>query len=164
LVLRRWWRNEAGATAVEFALVAPCVMLLMFSLIEIGVLAFMSVGLDNALQSAARTVRTGQLDGPATATAFKTSICDRVLPGSSSCAAKLSISVRRFTSFASLETAASDPPGGEFDRGQAGDIMLVKATLRWPLLTPLMDRVYRQAGGGEVLLDSRAVFKNEPYT
>lgn len=160
----RGWRDAGGATAVEFALVAPCVLLLMLSLIEVGAVGFMSVSLDNAIRAAARSVRTGQADGPTDANAFKASVCEAAMAGSPSCDGKLTVSVRRFADFASLQAAADDPPAGEFDRGQAGDIMLVKATLRWPLLTPFLGRLYRQSGPGEVLLDARMAFRNEPYS
>ncbi len=163
--LRAFWRREDGATALEFALVSPCLIILMLSIMEIGVLAFMSASLDNAVQSAARAVRTGQADGPATGPAFEDAICNRIMAASmTTCRDKLNISVRRFTSFNNVAAAAGTQPAGEFDRGQAGDIMLVKATLRWPLLTPFMGRLYHQVAPSEVILDSRATFKNEPYT
>ena len=162
--LRALWRSERGATAIEFALVAPCVIILLLSIVEVGVLSFVAACLDNAVASAARTVRTGQTDGPNTAQAFETSICGMMPEGLEACRGKLTISVRQFASFANVTSAANAPPGGEFSRGAAGDIMLVKATYRWPLLTPFMSRLYQPAGAGEVLLDARLTFRNEPYS
>lgn len=159
-----FWRNEQGATALEFALVAPCVLILIFSIIEIGIVALMSASLDTAVIAAGRTVRTGLATGPATATAFKASICG-VMPASlEDCEDKLTISVQKYASFADVSAAAAAPPAGQFDRGQAGDIMLVKATYRWPLLTPLLGAIYQQGGPTQILLQSRLTFRNEPYT
>lgn len=161
--MRAFWRNDRGATALEFALVAPFTLLLLLSIIEIGVIAFMSASLDNAVTAAARTVRTGQTDAPVTAEAFEDAIC-RLIPGDSAgCRQKLTISVARFASFTNVQAAMATAPDGVFDRGRAGDVMLVKASFRWPLLTPFMDRIYRSGGGGDVLMDVRVAFKNEPY-
>jgi Flp pilus assembly protein TadG len=158
-----FWRNDRGATALEFALVAPWTLMLMLSILEIGVVAFMSASLDNAVTTAARTVRTGQTDAPMTAEAFEDSICALIPGDSADCREKLTISVERFASFTNVQAAMATAPDGDFDRGQAGDVMLVKASFRWPLLTPFMDRIYQPAGDGDVMLDTRIAFKNEPY-
>jgi Flp pilus assembly protein TadG len=163
----RWpafWRDDEGATALEFALVAPCVIILILSIIEIGVIALMSASLDTAVIAAGRTVRTGLATGPATATAFKASICGLMPASLGDCEDKLTISVQKYASFADVSTAAAALPAGQFDRGQAGDIMLVKASYRWPLLTPFLGALYQQAGPTQILLQSRLTFRNEPYT
>jgi Flp pilus assembly protein TadG len=53
-------RETRGATAVEFALIAPPFFLTVMFLIAIGYMVFMQEALDYATQRAARQIRTGQ--------------------------------------------------------------------------------------------------------
>jgi len=46
---RGFRRDERGATAVEFALVAPLLCFMLLSIVEIGMLAMMSSALDNSV-------------------------------------------------------------------------------------------------------------------
>lgn len=162
--VRAFWRSDGGATAVEFALVAPLTLLLLGSILEVGVIAFMSAGLDNAVTAAARTVRTGQADAPMTAEAFEDTICSLIPGDGATCRQRLSISVERYAGFTNVQAAMATAPDGDFDRGGAGDVMLVKARFRWPLITPFMNRIYQAGDAGEVLVETRIAFKNEPYS
>ncbi len=82
-LFRRARRNDSGATVVEFALILPAFLAMLFSIFEVGLLFFKQMLLDNALQTASRTVLTGATQSamtPAnTATIendFRTAICD----------------------------------------------------------------------------------------
>ena len=48
------WRDQRGATALEFALLAPVFVLLIFGIIGIGMLFWTQVGLQHGVQMAAR--------------------------------------------------------------------------------------------------------------
>ena len=76
--LKGIWRDDDGATAIEFAFVAPLLFLTLFSLVEIGMLAMMSSGLDNAVYETARRIRTGRDDGATNASGFEDQICARL--------------------------------------------------------------------------------------
>ena len=50
----RIWRDQRGATALEFALLAPVFVLLIFGIIALGMLFWTQVGLQHGVQMAAR--------------------------------------------------------------------------------------------------------------
>ena len=72
---RGFRRDERGATAVEFALVAPLLCFMLLSIVEIGMLAMMSSALDNSVIEVARRIRTGRSDGPTSASTFEDQVC-----------------------------------------------------------------------------------------
>ena len=109
-----------------------------------------------------RAIRTGQSDGPASASEFDLCAADGRQRGHLQ--HKLTISVEKYADFATMAAAADTPPNGAFNKGQAGDIILVKANYRWPLLTPFVGQVFHHTGPAEILLDGRSAFKNEPYS
>ena len=164
LFLKRLRRDEGAATAVEFALILPVLVLMLLSIVEVGVLGFVSNNLDDAVGSAGRAIRTGRADGPSSAAQFKALVCSRMVDNATTCDSKLTISVEKYPDFTTMAAAADTPPNGAFDKGQAGDIILVKANYRWPLITPFVGQVFHHTGPTEIQLDGRAAFKNEPYS
>lgn len=54
-------RETSGATAVEFAMIAPFLFLTILFIISIGYMQFMAQALDYAAQKAAREIRTGNV-------------------------------------------------------------------------------------------------------
>lgn len=156
-------RDEQGATAVEFALIAPLLFLALFSMVEIGMLAMISSGLDNAVFETSRRIRTGRDDGPASAAAFEDQVCARMAGNANDCRSRLTISVQKFDRFADANAIVEARPAGEFNTGSAGDIIIVKADYVWPMLTPFISNAYGHDEPMTVTLASRAAFKNEPY-
>ncbi len=73
--LTRFRRGEAGSATVEFAIVVPLVLMMLFSSIDYGVSMLRQVFLDRAVDMAAREVRLGQLTGGFNA--FRDRICAR---------------------------------------------------------------------------------------
>ena len=50
-----WWRmNNQGTTALEFALVAPVLLMLLMSIIQLGILFYVQAGLKSTVEDAAR--------------------------------------------------------------------------------------------------------------
>ncbi|MBL8770245.1 MAG: pilus assembly protein [Phenylobacterium sp.] len=156
-------RDERGATAIEFAFVAPILFFALLSLIEIGMLGMMSSGLDNAVIDTARRIRTGRDDMASSANDFKSQICTKLGGDSSSCMSRLTISVQKFPKFYDANQVSAAQPAGQFDPGGPGDIVLIKANYRWPLMTPFLATAFDRSGPFEVTIASRAAFKNEPY-
>ncbi len=145
--------------------------MLTFGIIEIGLIYFASVSLENATLIAARQIRTGQLQnaGGATATSFTTLVCNNMSWMGSSCASNLAVSVQTFSSFQSV-TSANPVQNGQvkkntlpFQMGGPGDIVLVQTFYQWTVLAPALDNVGTPLNGGQMLLQSAAVFRNEPY-
>ena len=160
---RRFRRDESGATAIEFAFVAPLLFFALMSLVEIGMLGMISSGLDNAVVDTARRIRTGRDDAATSADQFKSQICERMGGSVGSCQNRLTISVQTFPKFYDANQVASAPPAGQFNAGGPGDIVLVKANYRWPLMTPFLATAFHRSSAMEVTVASRVAFKNEPY-
>ena len=159
----RFGRDTRGATAVEFALVAPILFFALLSLVEIGMLGMMSSGLDNAVIEAARRIRTGRTDGATSATTFEDQICANLGGNTSACRSRLVVSVQKYSKFFDAGGSISAPPSGAFDKGVAGDIILVKADYNWPLMSPFIATAFHRSGPMSVTLGSRLAFKNEPF-
>jgi Flp pilus assembly protein TadG len=162
-VRRSLRRDDGGATAVEFALVAPILFFSLLSLVEIGVLGMMSAGLENAVDDAARRLRTGREDSATSSSDFESQVCARFANSSAECRDRLVVSVQRFTRFSDANATNQAAPDGSFNKGGAGDIIIVKANYAWPLMTPFLLTAFERSGPFEVTLASRHVFKNEPF-
>lgn len=157
-------QDQRGAAAIEFALVLPLLIGLMAGTVEIGLVGIVSNNLDNAVQGAARKLRTGEADGATSASDFANQVCAGMFDSQASCLSKLAISVQKFGDFASAEAVANNAPAGQFDKGDAGDIVLVKATYQWPFFMPFFNLGFQQSGLTTIVLDARTTFKNEPFS
>ncbi len=155
--------DENGATAVEFALIAPLLFLSIFSLIEIGALGMMVSGFDHAVTESARRIRTGRDDGATSAAGFEDQICGRLGGDLVKCKNRLVVNVQRYNRFADGNAAVAAAPTGQFNKGAAGDIIVVKADYRWPLMTPFIATSFNRDGPLDITIASRAAFKNEPF-
>ena len=155
--------DRSGATAIEFAFVAPVLFLSLFSIIEVGMLGMMSSGLDNAVFETSRMIRTGRSDAPASAAAFEDQVCEKLGGNVTNCRDRLTISVQRFDRFADANAGVAAAPAGQFNKGAAEDIIIVKANYVWPLMTPFIATAYERNGPLSITLGSRVTFKNEPF-
>lgn len=159
-------RAERGATAVEFAMVSIPFLLLIFAIIELGLVFLVSVTLENAVINAGRKIRTGEVQTAAsTAQAFKTATCAKMGWTGSACESALSLDVRTFTSFANSSAVinVSKPRTPCWDPGGPGSIVLIRAYYSWPLITPLLETGL-QTSNGQRLIQATTVFTNEPYS
>ena len=52
--LARWRMNNRGTTALEFALIAPVLLMLLIGIIQLGILFYVQAGLKSAVEDAAR--------------------------------------------------------------------------------------------------------------
>jgi Flp pilus assembly pilin Flp len=77
-------RDESGAAAVEFALVASLLIILVFGIIEFSLLMRDNIGLSSAARTAARTASAGAGAGACTPT---TATCPQALPNAAQDAA-----------------------------------------------------------------------------
>jgi len=164
-------RAEDGAAAVETALVATPFFLLVFGILQLAIIFLASASLENAMQKAARTVRTGELQTGAAPTqaAFKQAICNNWGWLQSSCMSDLYVDVRTFSSFQTvtapqpLTNGTFDPNVLQFSPGGPNDVVVVHAYYQWPLIAPGMDQALANLNGGKMLMTSTSTFRNEPY-
>jgi Flp pilus assembly protein TadG len=177
---------NSGSAALEFAFVAPAFFLLLMGTIEAGIIFFAQSALQNAVNDAARLVRTGQsacytqdsgnICQPMTADQFRTHICNDVSVLLQNCmvdangASDLQFDVRAYP--AGFGGANNNPPLNaqqdlpnltDFNTGKACDVVLVRAFYRWPVFTPMLNFFLANMSGNKHLLATAAAFRNEPF-
>lgn len=168
--VERFAAARKGATAVEFAMVATPFMALLFGVLELGLVFMVSTTLDNAVDTVARKIRTGELQTTGgSASTFKTAVCSEMTWLGSSCSEDLHVDVRTFPKFS--DVTITDPvTDGVFDSsrtqftpGGSEDIVLVRVYYEWSLITPMLNQGLETLSGGKRLIASTATFRNEPY-
>ncbi len=167
-LLRRFVRQQSGATTVEFALVAAPFFALLFAIIETAIVFFAGQVLETAMSDSARLIMTGQaqLQGMDTAS-FKNSVCSRIY-AMFDCQGALMIDVRKYTSFSNTDLTEPVKNGQvdknfQFQTGGPGDIVVVRMLYEWPVYVSLLGLNLADLSGGKRLLMSTAAFRNEPY-
>jgi len=167
-IIRRknFGKNEAGVTAVEFALIAPPFFALLMGVFEVGLIFFSSSILENAVAESARLVRTGQAQsGNFTKAKFKKSVCDNLTMFDCK---KLVINVETFTNFGNVNLSQPLDNNGKlkksfpFSMGGGGDVVLVRVFYEWGLMAPGLS-LMKNMGTGNRLLSAVQVFRNEPF-
>lgn len=160
-----------GSSAVEFAFVGLPFFIMLFAIMEIGLVFVTDSILDNAMSQSARLVRTGQAAGSSmTAAQFKAAFCDRMGIFSGDCPDRASIDVRALNQFRSATPPDPMASGTSFDAGvltyvtgQPGDLMLVRVWYRHPLITPFLAQAMSRLKDGNAMLTATTAFRNEPY-
>ena len=157
-----------GSAAVEFGMVALPFFLMVFSILELGMIFVTNSILENATVETGRLVRTGQASAQSmTAAQFKTSLCGRMSIFSADCATRASVDLRVIPQFA---ITPPDPmAGGTFNEGalsytngNPGSLMLVRVWYRQPLLTTFLAQGLSRLNDGTVRLTATTAFRNEP--
>jgi Flp pilus assembly protein TadG len=164
--------SRRGATAVEFAIVALPFFGLLFSILELGMMFMAATTLEAATVTAARQIRTGQVQAGAsnTTAGFKTMICNNMSwITTSDCQANMSLDVRTYPSFSAVavttpvKNGAIDPTQLTYDSGASCDVVLVRVYYPWRLITPLLEPGIPNLGPDKRLLTTAVAFRNENW-
>jgi Flp pilus assembly protein TadG len=167
---RRLIRHQDGAAAVEFGLVAAPFLALVFAIMETALVFFAGQALETAGADSARLIMTGQaqLQGFDQAK-FKQEVCARIY-GLFNCTSGLYIDVKKYDSFASIDTSKPIDGSGNlktgdfgYQPGGPGDIVVVRLMYQWPVYVSLLGLNLSDMAAGKRLLVSTLAFRNEPY-
>lgn len=151
-------------------MVATPFFFLIFAVLELGTVFLIDATLENAVMSASRLVRTGQADAQnVSAAQFKTAICAKMSVFQGDCATRADVDVRLMPNF-----SAGPPPSPirdgvlntgdlQYDRGQPGDLMLVRVWYSQPLITPFLQTAVSRLNSGAIVISVATAFRNEPY-
>jgi Flp pilus assembly protein TadG len=166
-------RSRSGSAAIEFALVAPVLFLMLFGIIECGVIYFGTSALQNATDDAGRLVRTGQAVGW-TEDQFKTQICSEMsgLLSTATCKTNLQIDMREYSSFSDATYPSLTNPNGSLNTDSmeysssigACQVVLLRAFYPWTIMTPLMSPLLENMPGGQYLMSAATAFRSEPFS
>lgn len=161
-------RAEEGSAAVEFGMVALPFCLMLFAILELGLVFVTDSVLENATIESGRLIRTGQASAQnMTAEQFKNALCSRMSIFSADCPTRANVDVRVIPQF---NVNPPDPmAAGSFDdsalsyaNGNPGDLILVRVWYRQSLLTTFMAQGLSRLNDGTVRLTATTAFRNEP--
>ena len=170
--LRRFRRNRRGSAAVEFALVAPVFFALLFAIIETAIVFFAGQVLETVTQDSARLVQTGQAQAAAydAANFKKLVVCTRPLANLLfDCMSGVDVDVQSYPAFSNvvitdpIDAAKNFTNNMQYNPGNAGDIVVVRAFYQWPLFVTGLGYNISNLSGSKRLLSATAAFRNEPY-
>ncbi len=144
--------------------------LMMFAILELGLIFVTDSVLENATIETGRLIRTGRAAdlGITTADQFKTSLCSRMSIFAPDCATRAAVDVRVIPQFA---TAPPDPMAGAtfnaaaltYCSGGPGSLVLVRVWYRQPLLTTFLAQGLSRLNDGTAMLTATTAFRNEPF-
>ena len=165
---KKWVEKKDGVTAIEFSLLAVPFLFLMLGIIEVSLAFTAGTLLEGATSSAARLVRTGQLQQSVgdPETAFRDEFCEyaTVLVNCND----VTIEVQTMPSFAdySAYQASYDADGNldsaGFDAGGSGDTVLIRVGYSYDMITPFIGDLLTN-DTGKMFFMSTVVMQVEPY-
>ncbi|MGZ9188308.1 MAG: TadE/TadG family type IV pilus assembly protein, partial [Candidatus Binatia bacterium] len=132
-IARRFIRQQDGATAVEFAMVAAPFLAMVFAIIETALVFFAGQALETAGADSARLIMTGQAQTQGYDQAkFKQAVCAKIY-GLFDCTNGLYVDVKNYTTFSSINTAKPVDSNGNlqtnsfgYQPGGPGSIVVVR--------------------------------------
>lgn len=175
-------RDDKGAVAIEFAILALPFFVLIFAILETSIVFLAGQVLDSAVQDASRRIRTGQAQSASwNADNFRAEVCKGLFSIFDCSASKLKVKVSVVSSFATA--TVSSPIGSScstsstavqcdwtpeflaptYDAGVGSSIVLVQAFYKWPTLANMPGFNMATQMGNTRLLSAVRVFRNEPF-
>ena len=160
-------KEDDGATAVEFGMLALPFFLLFMSIIECSLLFFSGQMMESAVDTVGRSVRVGILKQTTTAEEFRTAVCDeaKILFD----CPKLKIDLKVVDTFSALGNMPM-PVGGALDDSLYGysaldreKIIMITASYEWPIYTNYLQKYMSGLNSGNALITAVSVFRSEPY-
>lgn len=169
--ISRFVRTERGATAVEFALIAPAFLATLLAILEVTIFLFAQMALQDAANQAARYFLTGQAQNNNWSA---TTVVGKVCPAVVFNCTNVFIAVQNSASFSGANTA---PPsmydsGGNlltqgnytYDPGTPGNTMVVQLVYAWPVVPGPLGFNLGPVQHGAVEIMGVSAFRVEPYS
>lgn len=181
---RRFGSDRRGAALAEFALIAPVLVVVIFGILELALVAFVSVMMEAGVRDASRFGLTGAAaaGGASREDRIAAIVSERTLGLVSP--ERITVDVRTYERFADiglgepfddLDGDGAYDPGETFDdlngngahdadRGTPGaggseDIVLYEVTVGWGYITPMISAII----GDAAVLRAALAVRNEPF-
>jgi Flp pilus assembly protein TadG len=166
-VLRKLTQCRSGSSAVEFALIGPPFLALLYALLQTALVFFAQQTLQTATMQAARLIMTNQAQAAnLTAAQFQQDVCNNT-GGLFNCA-NLVVNVQTPASFSSV-TMFNPVSGGNFSSsgttyslGNPGDIEVVQVFYQWPVYPGPLGFSLSDTNSNTNVLTATVAFRNEP--
>jgi Flp pilus assembly protein TadG len=173
-----WLRNERGAAAIEFALVALPFFLFVLGIIGVGLYFFTTNALEHGVEGAARKIRTGEAQKSAlTVGQFKQMVCTEA--GSYINCDKLRVLIQHASSWSAItpqacvdgnndmvqSTGSSNDAISDYS-GAASQVVLVTLCYEWDLAQSFgfLHLGKSADGSGPAVVQAATAFRTEPYS
>lgn len=168
-LFRKWFVRKDGGVAIEFSLLSIPYVFLSIGIIELAVMYAAGSMLEGATGSAARLIRTGQIQQSASAdpeALFRAALCGYA--GALVDCNDVQIEVQTVNSFA--DVGALTPNFNEdgafvssgFSAGGVNDRVLIRAVYRYPMMTPFVGPLLTGTDNARTFI-SHIVLQTEPY-
>jgi Flp pilus assembly protein TadG len=160
---------EGGATAVEFALIAPAFLATLIAVLQTAVFLFAQASLQTAATQAGRLFMTGQAQN-LSQSAFKTQVCQNYLPAVFNCNS-LIVVVQNYTSFSGASTSAPALYNAQgnpvntwaYSPGSPGQIMVVQLVYPWSVVNGPLGFTLANLPNNAAEMMGLSAFRVEPY-
>lgn len=155
-----------GSMVIEFAMLSFPFLFMIYAVLEVGLLFVIDATIENAMAETNRLIRTGQAHASGLSRdQFKEEVCNRMSVIARDCDDRLSLDVRVIPRFSDndLPGPSGDTFPEEFQIGEAGDIVVIRAWYRQPLITPFVADALASHSNGQAVLQATAAFRNEPF-
>lgn len=165
LRLRKVCKDEGGVAFIEFAIIAVPFLALILTMLEVGLIFWVSYELDNATANVSRLIKTGQAQQAGYSQQnIVALICSDIII-LTDCTSNLQLTVQTFTSFNCVvnSTQSGCPPASNYSLGSGSQIELVTSSYEWPLFNFASVGLLSNLPNGNRLIQSAAVFENEPF-
>ena len=177
-------RCERGVSAIEFALVAPVLLLIVTGIIEFSLIMFTASVLEGATTDTARLGKTGYV---ATGTTRQQEIINKVDASTAGLLdpTKITVTSEVYSAFSNvgqpepcIKPTTPPCPGtpgvnfvdingnGTWDQdmgaaglGNPGDVVVYTVSYPWKIVTPIVSAII----GNTFTITARTVIRNEPY-
>ena len=170
-VVSRFCLAGHGATAVEFAMIAPAFLALLIAIFQVTLFLFAQQVLQNAAVEAGRLIMTGQVqNNNVNQSQFASDICP-MISAVFNCN-NLMVNVQNYNSFsgasASAPTLTYNGNGTvsntwSYNPGTPGQVMVVQLIYQWPIISGPFGYVLSNLGNGYTELMGVSAFRVEPY-
>lgn len=176
--VRPFKADEAGSSAVEFAIVATPFLMFIFGLIGCALYFFTTSSIESGMDRTSRLIRTGEaVTDKMTVDQFKQDVCSSA--GNWIDCNKLQIFVTSYSNgWAGLNSAKPQPcvedgaivlnpaPGTDLIAiysGAASDVVVVTACYKWDFTAKLPFLKLGNMADGTMMLQTATSFRSEPY-
>ena len=171
-------RDERGATAIEFGLLALPFFMIIGAILETSILFLSGQILDSSVQDVSRLIRTGQAKsmGIVDVASFKAKVCSGLYGLFGDCSNKLHVEVNTVPNFTNATISAPINQANctktscpwtrpeKFDAVQGSSFVVVQVYYKWPVVIGLGGYNLGNLNDGTRLMSGSTVLRNEPYT
>jgi len=167
----RFCRAESGATAVEFAIIGPAFIATLVAALQVCLVLFAQLAIQNAAVQAGRYFMTGQAQSNNWSAS---TVVGMVCPTALFTCSNMYIVVQDYSSFAAANTSAPAMYNGSTPNTQSnytynstgaqmGDVVVVQLVYAWPVITGLLAFNISNLPNNQIQLTGVSAFRVEPY-